>query len=320
MVKAKNLINGECTKSKLWLVDLAGSERLAKTEAKGEQLKKAQNINQSLSTLRDVISSLATKSSHITYRNSKLTHLLQDSLVGYSKKLMFLQISPSEQDVGETLSSLNFATRVQGVELGPTKKHTDTGEIQKLKLMLEKTKQELRSKDDALQKLEENVLNLKCKAKSKDQLCKNQQGKVNELESQLESKTELCKLLEKQLLQHSERMKGEDEICSNFQRKVNELENRLKERKQAEYVTQHKVSAKNVKELENTLKGRTREFKDLMNLLINVCLKLNGNFAMPENVNVNLYKTKTSIHNRVLSVTMPKMKRQPNRCWGRFFG
>lgn len=44
-----------------------------------------------------------------------------------------------------------------------------------------------------------------------------------------------------------------------------------------------------------------------------------GNFAMCEDVNVNLYKTKTSIHNEVLSIAMPKIKRQPNGCWGRFF-
>lgn len=68
MVKAKNLMNGECTKSKLWLVDLAGSERLAKTDAQGERLKEAQNINRSLSALGDVISALANKSSHIPYR------------------------------------------------------------------------------------------------------------------------------------------------------------------------------------------------------------------------------------------------------------
>ena len=106
MVRAKNLMNGECTNSKLWLVDLAGSERLAKTEVQGERLKEAQNINRSLSALGDVISALATKSSHVPYRsafiilslsqtciqfsytdpftgvfrNSKLTHLLQDSL------------------------------------------------------------------------------------------------------------------------------------------------------------------------------------------------------------------------------------------------
>lgn len=68
MVKAKNLMTEECTKSKLWLVDLAGSERLAKTEVQGERLKEAQNINRSLSALGDVISALASKSSHIPYR------------------------------------------------------------------------------------------------------------------------------------------------------------------------------------------------------------------------------------------------------------
>lgn len=68
MVRAKNLINGECTNSKLWLVDLAGSERLAKTDVQGDRLKEAQNINRSLSALGDVVSALATKSSHIPYR------------------------------------------------------------------------------------------------------------------------------------------------------------------------------------------------------------------------------------------------------------
>ncbi|CAH2047188.1 unnamed protein product, partial [Thlaspi arvense] len=80
MVKGENLLNGECTKRKLWLVDLAGSERVAKTEVQGEQLKETQNINKSLSALGDVIFALANKSSHIPFRNSKLTHLLQDSL------------------------------------------------------------------------------------------------------------------------------------------------------------------------------------------------------------------------------------------------
>lgn len=49
---------------------------------------------------------------------------------------MFVQISPSDQDLGETMSSLNFATRVRGVELGPIKKQIDTGELQKMKTMV----------------------------------------------------------------------------------------------------------------------------------------------------------------------------------------
>lgn len=68
MVKGENLLNGECTRSKLWLIDLAGSERIAKTEVQGERLKETQNINRSLSALGDVISSLATKSAHIPFR------------------------------------------------------------------------------------------------------------------------------------------------------------------------------------------------------------------------------------------------------------
>ena len=52
---------------------------------------------------------------------------------GDAKTLMFVQISPSEQDMNETLSSLNFAARVRGVELGPAKKQVDTGEVQKLR-------------------------------------------------------------------------------------------------------------------------------------------------------------------------------------------
>ena len=55
---------------------------------------------------------------------------------GDSKTLMFVQISPSDQDVGETLSSLNFASRVRGIELGPVRKQIDTNELQKVKAMV----------------------------------------------------------------------------------------------------------------------------------------------------------------------------------------
>lgn len=70
------------------LVDLAGSERVDKSEVTGDRLKEAQHINRSLSALGDVISSLSLKNSHVPYRNSKLTQLLQDSL-GKAKSLAF---------------------------------------------------------------------------------------------------------------------------------------------------------------------------------------------------------------------------------------
>ncbi|KAK9038647.1 hypothetical protein V6N11_023504 [Hibiscus sabdariffa] len=255
MVKSKNLMTGECTKSKLWLVDLAGSERLAKTDAQGERLKEAQNINKSLSALGDVVYALATKSSHIPYRNSKLTHLLQDSLGGDSKTLMFVQISPSERDLSETLSSLNFATRVRGVELGPAKRQVDTSELQKMKTMLEKARQESRSKDESLRKLEECLQNLESKAKCRDQVYKTQQEKIKELEGQLELKTSMHNQSEKQVSQLSDRLKGKEEIYAALQLKVNELEAKLKERQQSDSACYQQK----VKDLENKLKEKVQE-------------------------------------------------------------
>ncbi|KAF5728089.1 kinesin-related protein 2 [Tripterygium wilfordii] len=185
MVKGENLLNGECTKSKLWLVDLAGSERVAKTEVHGERLKETQNINRSLSALGDVISALATRSPHIPFRNSKLTHLLQDSLGGDSKALMFVQISPNENDLSETLCSLNFASRVKGVELGPARKQLDASELLKYKQLVEKAKQETKSKDLQIKRMEETIQGRDIKLKERDLKNMNLQDKIKELESQL---------------------------------------------------------------------------------------------------------------------------------------
>lgn len=114
--------------SKLHLIDLAGSERVSKTAASGQRLKEAQNINRSLSALGDVIAALGAGSKHVPYRNSKLTFLLQDSLSGSSKVLMFVNVSPVQWNAWETLCSLNFAARCRSVALGAApKQQTQTG-------------------------------------------------------------------------------------------------------------------------------------------------------------------------------------------------
>ncbi|XP_022640932.1 kinesin-like protein KIN-14U isoform X2 [Vigna radiata var. radiata] len=102
--------------SKLWMVDLGGSERLLKTGAKGLTLDEGRAINLSLSALADVVAALKRKRGHVPYRNSKLTQLLKDSLGYGSKVLMLVHISPSEEDVCETICSLNFAKRARAIE------------------------------------------------------------------------------------------------------------------------------------------------------------------------------------------------------------
>uniref|UniRef100_A0ACD5XF33 Uncharacterized protein n=1 Tax=Avena sativa TaxID=4498 RepID=A0ACD5XF33_AVESA len=108
-VQGKDLTSGNIIRGCMHLVDLAGSERVDKSEVTGERLKEAQHINKSLSALGDVIASLAQKNAHVPYRNSKLTQLLQDSLGGQAKTLMFVHISPESDAVGETISTLKFS-------------------------------------------------------------------------------------------------------------------------------------------------------------------------------------------------------------------
>jgi len=92
---AKNSRNGAKLAGELHLCDLAGSERVDRSGAQGARLKEAININKSLSCLGDVFVGVAKKSSHVPFRNSKLTYLLQPALSGDGKTMMFVNLSPT---------------------------------------------------------------------------------------------------------------------------------------------------------------------------------------------------------------------------------
>eukprot|EP00933_Yihiella_yeosuensis_P046887 TRINITY_DN42508_c0_g1_i1.p1 TRINITY_DN42508_c0_g1~~TRINITY_DN42508_c0_g1_i1.p1 ORF type:complete len:789 (+),score=209.05 TRINITY_DN42508_c0_g1_i1:81-2447(+) len=111
---------GHIRVGKLNMVDLAGSERQSKTGATGDRLKEATKINLSLSALGNVISALVDgKSSHIPYRDSKLTRLLQDSLGGNTKTVMVANLGPADYNYDETLSTLRYAYRAKSIKNKP---------------------------------------------------------------------------------------------------------------------------------------------------------------------------------------------------------
>lgn len=119
-LSGENVLTGERSHGILNLVDLAGSERINTSQVIGERLRETQSINKSLSCLGDVIHALGSADAskrHIPFRNSKLTYLLQYSLTGNSKTLMFVNISGNPNHTNETLNSLRFASKVNSTKM-----------------------------------------------------------------------------------------------------------------------------------------------------------------------------------------------------------
>lgn len=108
--------SGRTRSGKITIVDLAGSERLAKSGAVGESQREAIEINKSLSALGDVMMAFTSNAKMIPYRNHKLTQLMQDSLGGSAKTLMFVNISPSMWNSDESISALKYAARARCIE------------------------------------------------------------------------------------------------------------------------------------------------------------------------------------------------------------
>ncbi|KAI9245151.1 P-loop containing nucleoside triphosphate hydrolase protein [Helicostylum pulchrum] len=149
--------------SKFHFVDLAGSERLKRTNAVGDRAKEGISINTGLLALGNVISALGDESrrvSHIPYRDSKLTRLLQDSLGGNSQTLMLACASPSDSNITETLNTLKYANRARNIR-NRVIVNQQVGESERLKATITRLKEELRGTDDFLRAVNDEMDSLK---------------------------------------------------------------------------------------------------------------------------------------------------------------
>ncbi|CAL2262264.1 unnamed protein product [Prunus armeniaca] len=155
-VRGTDLKTGSALIGNLHLVDLAGSERVDRSEVIGDRLKEAQHINKSLSALGDVIFALSQKSTHVPYRNSKLTQVLQSSLGGQAKTLMFVQLNPETSSYSESLSTLKFAERAAGVELGAARSNKEGRDVRELMEQVASLKDTIAKKDGEIERLLKN--------------------------------------------------------------------------------------------------------------------------------------------------------------------
>ncbi|KIW65957.1 hypothetical protein PV04_08170 [Phialophora macrospora] len=116
-INQKDVNTGSQKSGMLYLVDLAGSEKVGKTGASGQTLEEAKKINKSLSALGMVINALTDgKSTHVPYRDSKLTRILQESLGGNSRTTLIINCSPSSYNDAETVSTLRFGMRAKTIK------------------------------------------------------------------------------------------------------------------------------------------------------------------------------------------------------------
>ncbi len=156
-ISQNNTVDLTAKTGKLYLVDLAGSEKISKTGAEGKTLDEAKKINASLTTLGKVINALTDgKSTHIPYRDSKLTRVLQESLGGNSKTTLIVTCSPHPNNLAETISTLRFGISAKKIKNTPKiNKELTVAELQAL---LDKSQKELQTRNKYIEQLKNFIL------------------------------------------------------------------------------------------------------------------------------------------------------------------
>ena len=223
---------------KLFLVDLAGSEKVGKTGATGKTLEEAKNINKSLTCLGKVINSLTDgTSTHIPYRDSKLTRVLQDSLGGNSKTALIITCSPSPYNESETMSTLRFGIRAKAIKNKPKVNKEFT--VAELKLLIAKLEEQILKKDKYIEIIEETlkksglgVPNVAEYEQKNEEEESEMMKELKEVRENLTTEYEKNEGLQAENLNLTNTNESLLETIKNLESKIEEIENNLEENKE----------------------------------------------------------------------------------------
>ncbi|KAG8035593.1 hypothetical protein G9C98_001021 [Cotesia typhae] len=203
---------------RLNLVDLAGSERQSKTGSCGDRLKEASKINLSLSALGNVISALVDgKTTHVPYRDSKLTRLLQDSLGGNSKTIMVANIGPASYNYDETLTTLRYANRAKNIKNKPRINEDPKDAL-------------LRQYQEEISRLKERLAQKGPVAKKKKKTKKKRDEREKEeedTESEVDDSKEDNRVTEAEKKMITEQLKTEKQETEQLVMRIKELESKM---------------------------------------------------------------------------------------------
>ncbi len=217
-------------KGTLFLVDLAGSERVKKSEVEGDHMKEAGHINKSLSALGNVMEALDRKASHIPYRDSKLTYLLQDSLGGNSRTMMIVAVTPVDAAYDESIHALQFATRVRRINIGAAQRNVTSKNLEEtVKALTDEMKTLTRQKaktESQLNSLKKDNTRIQDKLSNLNQARKAQASDSKTLDVLRKNNNDMAKRWEKEKKAReevSEELEGSRKEMKKLQKSVTTL-------------------------------------------------------------------------------------------------
>jgi len=253
----------DVNKGTLFLVDLAGSERVKKSDVEGVHMKEAGHINKSLSALGNVMEALDRKASHIPYRDSKLTYLLQDSLGGNSRTMMIVAVTPVDIAYDESIHALQFATRVRRINIGAAQRNVTsknleetvkalTDEMKTLAKQKQKTESQLNTLKKDNTRIQDRLSNISAARKSHasdsktlDVLRKNNNEMAKRWEKEKNAREEVADELDKSRKEMRKLQKSVTSLSreqESFRQKLDEKD-RLIEKRTAELRTAKEASS-----------------------------------------------------------------------------